>query len=379
MAEREGERTVQPRSFGVEEEYLLLDATSGSPTDGAAELIDRMPEHGDDAEREFFSSQLETATPVCIEAGEAERSLTGFRLAAAEAATARGAVLSGTGLPPVGGETVGTVTPKDRYRAIDAEMRNAGAYQYVTGTHVHVEIPSRDAGVAVLRRLARWAPALLAMTANSPVWCGEATGFASWRYLMSMNWPLRGYPPDFIDGEDYARSVEQLVGSGVLLDSGIVTWIARLSENYPTIELRIADAQLTAGEAVSFGVIVRALVDRCLSDEAHGLEAPRIAPGLVDGALWLAARNGLESELVDPATAESVPALEFVERMVGFIQPELVRFGDQGRVDRYVERLRREGSPARRQIARFAEGGIGGLLDLYREGSAAISPEAGQG
>src|SRR5690606_28865999 len=207
---------------------------------------------------------LETATGVCKEAEQAEHQLREFRQAAVEAARARGAVLAASGLPPVGGDTVGTVTQESRYRAIDGELRAAGAHQYVTGTHVHVEVPSRDVGVEVMRRLARWAPALLAMTANSPIWCGEATGFASWRYMLSRNWPLTGYPPEFEDGADYEASIAAMVESGVLIDSGIVTWLVRLSENFPTVELRIADAQLAPDEAVGFAVIVRALVERCV-------------------------------------------------------------------------------------------------------------------
>ncbi len=361
------------RTFGVEEEYLLLDAETGLPSDRAAELIRAVPQLGDRAEREFFSSQLETATPVCREADEAEESLTGFRSAVSREAASRGIVLAGTGLPPVGGEEAGTVTPRARYRAIDAELRNASSYQYVTGTHVHVEIPSADAGVEALARLARWAPMLLALTANSPLWCGEETGFACWRQIMNRSWPVTGYPPPFADGAEYAASVEQLVGSGVLLDPGIVTWEARLSQNYPTLELRIADSQLEAADAVAFAVLVRALIDRCLRDAREGRPRPGIAPGLVDGAIWIAARNGLSTDLVDPLTGTSVPALEFVERAVQSVEPELRRFGDLERVERYVER-RRAGAPARRQLDRFREAGIPGLLDLYRscsEGSEA--------
>lgn len=374
MAER---RPGAFRTFGVEEEYLLLDASTGCPTDRAAELIGAVPQLGDRAEREFFSSQLETATPVCHEAAEAEEALSAFRSVVSRAAGERGIVLAGSGLPPVGGDEAGTVTPKARYRRIDAELRNASSYQYVTGTHVHVEIPSPDAGVEALARLARWAPVLLALTANSPLWCGEETGFACWRQIMNRSWPVTGYPPEFASGDDYAASVEQLVTSGILIDPGIVTWEARLSQNYPTLELRIADAQLEARDAVAFGVLVRALVDHGLREAEAGEPRPRIAPGLVDGAIWIAARNGLSGELVDPLGGVSVPAFELVERAVETAAPELRRFGDLERVEGLIER-RRRGSPAQQQLERFREGGIAGLLGLYRDGSESFDGEAGR-
>jgi len=364
------------RRFGVEEEYLLLDADSGRPTDQAADLIRSVPELGDRAEREFFSSQMETATPVCTEAAEAEQALGRFRSVVSRAASARGVVLAGSGLPPVGGETEGTVTPRLRYRAIESEMRTAGADQYGTGTHVHVEIPSRDAGVDVLARLSRWAPALMAITANSPHWCGEPTGFASWRYVKSLSWPLAGYPPPFIDGDDYAAAVERLVGSGVLLDTGVVTWLARLSEHYPTLELRIADAQLESADAVAFALIVRALVESALEDAREGGERPRMSPGLVNGAVWMAARDGLGAELVDPLTGRAAPAFELIDAMYGSVERELSRAGDLDRVDDYLSRLRRSGGPAKLQRERFARSGVEGLVELYRSGSEAAPAAA---
>lgn len=360
----------RPRSFGVEEEYLLLDAVTAQPDDRAALLVRDLAEHGRTADREFLSSQLETATPICYEAAEAEAALSAFRASVARAAADHSVIVAGTGLPPVGGDRAGTVTPKPRYRAIEAEMRDAAAHQYATGLHVHVEVPSRDAGVDVLARLARWAPALLAMTANSPIWCGAPTGFASWRHLMSLLWPVSSYPPPFADDAEYSRTIEHLVSSGVLIDTGLLTWSARLSEHFPTVEVRIADAQLEARDSVAFAALVRALVDRCLSD---ALEHPRpvLSPVIVNGAIWMAARDGLTATLVDPLTARARPAFTLIEELVGSVELELERFGDLELVHRYVDRLRRDGDPAHRQLARYRSTGVAGLLGLYREGSPA--------
>lgn len=372
-------RAAVERTFGVEEEYLLLDRSTGRPANRAAEIIRELPLHRERADREFFSSQLETATAVCAHAAEAEASLHEFRSLASRAAAAYDVVLAGTGLPPVGGEAVGTVTPKARYREIESEVRSVAEHQYVTGTHVHVAVPSRDAGVEVIGRIARWAPGLIALTSNSPIWCGKATGFASWRHIKSLAWPLSGYPPEFERGEDYARAIHQLVASGILVDPGLVTWVARLSEQYPTIELRIADAQLEARDAVAFAVLVRALVDTALNEMGSGRERPRITPGILNGAIWMAARNGLETELVDPLLADPLPAFDLIDRMVAAARPALVRFGDLERVEEYVERLRALGSPAQQQLRRFSESGIDGLISLYRAGSEGRNSESGWG
>ncbi|UOQ58434.1 YbdK family carboxylate-amine ligase [Leucobacter allii] len=362
------------RAFGIEEEFLLLDARSGLPVDRAAEVIRAVPELGRLAEREFLASQLEVATPVCRTAAAAEEFLAGFRTAAADAAERCGAVLASTGLAPFGGAASGAVTPKPRYLRIRAEMREVAAHQFMVGTHVHVEVPSREAGVDALARLARWMPVLLAMTANSPLWCGAATGFASWRHIRGLAWPTAGYPPAFPDGAAYSDGVAELIDAGVLIDAGHLTWTARLSERYPTIELRIADAQLDHRDSVAFAVIVRALVERALRALAAGAARPRCAPALVDGASWLAARDGLGAMLVDPSTGIAAPARVRLVELFDEISEELERFGDRERATAYLARLRRTGSPAERQLGAFRSGGAQALLRLYA--SAARIPFA---
>lgn len=354
-----------PRSFGIEEEYLLLDAATGTPVNRASKFVSLAPELGERTEHEFFASQIETATPICHEAEEAEGALTRFRAVVSREARSKGVVLAGTGLPPLGGDTAGTIAPKARYRRLEAETRAVAEHQYATGLHVHVEVPSPDAGVEVLARLARWAPTLLALTVNSPLWCGGSMGFASWRHVMGLTWPVVGYPLGFEDGDDYRASVEQLVHAGIVPDTGFLTWVARLSENYPTVELRIADAQLDPSDSVAFAVIIRSLVERALMEWESGVERPSFAPSLVNGANWMAARDGLSAELIDPVTVESLPAFDSVERMLETIESELDRCGDRPRVDQYLQRLRQHGSPASRQLAAFGECGVAGLIDLY--------------
>lgn len=355
----------QTRPFGVEEEYLLLDAVSGVPVNRAAEFILAAPELGGQTEHEFFSSQIETVTPVCHVADEAEAVLANFRTIVSKLALTQGVILAGTGLPPVGGDTPGTVSPNPRYRRIQAEIRDAAEHQYVTGLHVHVEVPSASAGVDVLSRLSRWAPALLALTANSPLWCGKPTGFASWRHLMGLNWPISGYPPDFEDGDAYQAALKQLVDSGVTTDTGLVPWVARLSQNYPTVEFRIADAQLTASDSVTVAVIIRSLVERAITEAKNGVERPSYTHALVNGANWMAARDGLSADLIDPLRAKSLPAFQFVEEMLSTIEPELDAYSDRHRVDQYLQRIREHGGPASRQLAAFSTSGIDGLLELY--------------
>ena len=357
------EATRAPR-FGVEEEFLLLDAATGLPRDGSEEIIRALPELR--AEHEFFHSQLETATPICETADEALASLHEFRTGAAREAERLGLVLSGTGLPPLGGEIPGTVVEKDRYVAINTTMRGMVARYYSTGTHVHVEVPSRDAAVDAVARIARWTPVLIALTANSPVWVGDETGYASWRYLSLQQWPSSGYPPYFASAEEYDEVVGDLVAAGALMDRALVNWSIRLSERFPTIEIRTADSQLCSQDAVAYAMLFRALVARALREGAADEPFAVAQPDVLRGASWLAARNGLGSELVDPETRVPRPAFEVVEALLAHLDGDLRATGDLELVRAFVARRRADGGPAARQLAHWREGGMQGLLDLFR-------------
>lgn len=358
-----------PPRFGIEEEYLLLDAQTGLPCDRVDDIIAAIPEHL--AEHEFFHSQLETATPICVRAGEAFDALTAFRFAAAEAADDLGVVVAGTGLPPLGGDQLGNRVAKQRYADIEQAMRGMVTRYYSTGTHVHVEVPSREAGVDAISRIAPWSPALVALTANSPLWLGEETGYADWRYMSMQQWATAGYPPRFENVAEYDSVVADLVRSGALLDGGLVNWSIRLSEKYPTIEARLADAQLDARDAVAYGLLFRALTARALRDDASGIERPEWHRDVVRGAHWVAARNGLDSVLVDPRTGDPRPAFAVIDALIEHVSDELAQADDLDTVRDFVERRRSNGGAAQQQLERWRAGGITSLLELYRAGHRA--------
>lgn len=355
-------------TFGVEEEFLLLDAGTGMPRDCADDMVAALP--GLRAEYEYFLSQLETATPVCREASEAFGSLHEFRRAAVAAAEPLGLVIAGTGMPAIGGEKPGQISDSPRYREIHATMRGMVHRYYSTGTHVHVGVPSRDTGIEVMARIARWSPVLLALSANSPLWLGSDTGYASWRYLQMQRWPSSGYPPQFADATQYDAVLDSLVRAGALGDRGLVNWSIRLSEKYPTVELRTADAQLTSAEAVNFGLIVRALVHTALREISEGMPAAPSQPDVLRGAHWLAARDGLSASLVHPEQGEPVPAHDVVRDLITHIAPSLEESGDIEHVAAFVRDRARRGGGAALQRKAWATGGIGSLLDLFLHESA---------
>ncbi|MFD3540811.1 glutamate--cysteine ligase [Streptomyces sp. NPDC058662] len=361
-------------TLGVEEEYLLVDEATGLPAP-LVEGVRRTAGRGLLAERaevqdELLQAQIEVATPVCSTLEEVGGHLLRLRHALASAAEANGCRIAATGAAPLRGAGPVPVTPRPRYLRMEGEARQLVDEHLICGMHVHVAIPDRETGVAVLNRIGGWLPTLLAMSANSPLWDGQDTGFASWRTIVFGRWPVSGPPPHFDGPADYERRLDALVDSGVIADRGQAYWQARLSDRYPTIEVRCPDVQLRADDAVMLAGIVRALVATAIAEEEAGAPPPAPAPEVVRAGLWHAARHGLNATLVDPLGRPRSSG-DVLCSLLRHITPALEDAGDLRQTSALVHRLLREGTPADRQRRALAEGGVPELVSLLTGATAA--------
>jgi carboxylate-amine ligase len=242
--------------------------------------------------------------------------------------------------------------------------------QLLNGMHVHVAVPGREAGLHVLNRLRPRLHVLLALGANSPFWRGRDSGFASWRTVHAQRWAVEGPPPFFDDLADHERRVDTLVATGVVLDRAMLYWHARLSERYPTVEVRVADVVLDAASAAACASLARALVALALAEESRGLPTPRPDPELLRAAAWQAAHEGLGGRLLD-LTASGVrePRLRPAPELVGEVAdaacahlPRAERHATLAGLDAVLA----SGGGAHRQRLAVRDGRAAGLLRLLR-------------
>ncbi|MFF9127326.1 glutamate--cysteine ligase [Streptomyces sp. NPDC014889] len=361
-------------TLGAEEEYVLLDPRSGLPVPSAAKVEDaadvELGSAGGDVERELLQAQIEVATPVCGELEELAEHLTRLRDGMRRAALRSGCLAAATGAAPLAGDTAVPVTPKQRYEDMLSEAALLVEEQLICGMHVHVAVPGRSLGAGALARIRPWLPVLVALGANSPFWQGKDTGFASWRTVVFGRWPASGSPPFAEDAAQYEQRVEELLATGVVPDRHQLYWHARLSDTYPTLEVRAADVQLDADSAVTLAGLIRGLVATGLDEARAGEGAPNPPAGILTAAGWHAARHGLTDVLVDPRSGRPAPAGRVAERLYDHVAPALRRFGDHGRVAEGLHRLLDGGTGAVRQRAAVRSGGLPALLDLMTAGTA---------
>ena len=356
-----------PRTIGVEEELLLVDPATGRPVAAVEEVMaaaqglpaGRAP--GPCIEREAKREQLEVVSPPCASLdGIADLIVEGRGLAAAAARRA-GVLTAALGTSVVPTDT--HVTPSARYEALRRRYGMTMHEQLTCGFHVHVAVHSDEEGVAVLDRIRPWLPVLLALTGNSPFWSGRDSGFASYRYQAWGRWPSAGPYDRFGTPEAYRRTVGSFISTGVVLDPGMIYFDARLSEHFPTVEVRAADVCLDADHAVVVAGLVRALVETAAEEWRDGVCADPVETSLLRLAMWSASRFGVaEDGLVNPLLGEPWTARAAAQALLAHVGPALDAAGDRERVEMGVEQILRSGTGADRQ--RRVLGVTGRLRDV---------------
>ena len=350
-----GPRVATPAgapTVGVEEEFTLLDPRTGAVAPWADQVIrDCRDPEGVVAESMTF--MVETRTPVCRTLGEVHHALRTGRRRVADAARRQGVVAVASGLAPFGLPSPPAVTDDPRYLELARRFPFAMSTNGTCGCHVHVAVPNRQLGVEALLRMRRWLPALIAVTANSPISRGRDSGWASQRLVFASRWPTAVPAPTVWSVEEYDNLLGEAVASGEALDTRSVYFLARLSPRYPTIETRVADVSLTADETLCYAGLVRALVAMAVDEALHGRPVVLVQQAALHASCRSAAQVALAGTLTDPQTGERVEAWELVDRLVEQVRPQLRAYGDGALVTSTLDRLRIVGGGAERQRRLF--------------------------
>ncbi|MFD3332214.1 glutamate--cysteine ligase [Streptomyces sp. NPDC058700] len=355
--------------IGVEEEFHVIDVESGELVPRADAVLGRLARHADGYTRELQQSVVESNSGVHETLEGLGADLTASRARLDRAASSQGLAIAAAGTAPL--TRLGTVPPTDddRYLHMTDEYRLLADEQLICGAQVHVDVPDRDTAVRAMCAVSPWLPPLLALSASSPFWLGADTGYASWRTMVWQRWPTSGPPGCFDGAEEYDRSLDELVHSGVISDPGMIYYDVRPSAHIRTLELRICDACPRVETVVLIAALFRAVVtEACEKIRAEGSAGCDGRHEWLRAATWRAARSGLEGDLVDPATRLAAPAPVVVRGMLRRFRPALEAYGDWETVCALAESALARGSAAhrlRRKAAR--EDLLAGVDDILAE------------
>ncbi|GAA2077612.1 carboxylate-amine ligase [Actinomadura alba] len=357
-------------TFGVEEEFLLVDVVSRRTVPRAADVLARLaaPGHGMTGisfHAELLGTQVEATTGICTDTATLRRELRDARMRLAAAAGAEELRIVASGTPVLPGPPP-PVTANLRFIRIAEMYAGVTADYQACGCHVHVGVDDRETSVAVVNHLRPWLPTLLALSVNSPFDHGVDSGYGSWRAIDQSRFPSSGVPPWFPSAAAYDAQMARLIDCGVLVDSCMTVWLARPSSRLPTVEVRAADAAATVDEAVLQAALVRGLVRTALSELAAGREAPPVDGPICAAAMWSAARHGLGGPGVHPLLERPLPATRLLAELLRRVRPALEDTGDLAEVRRLLAGMAIRGSGAARQ-RRAAAGGVRAVVDMLVE------------
>ncbi|GAB4098308.1 glutamate--cysteine ligase [Sinomonas halotolerans] len=341
------------RTFGVEEELLIVDPESGEPLP-LAERVLAVAGRPRDMEREFKLEQVEIQTEPSLTQPELLGQLYRARTSVDRAARQVGARIAALATSPL--SAASHLSPGPRFAAMAEDFRITSQEQLTCGLHVHVAVESDAEGVAVLDRIREWLPVLVALSANSPFWHGSNTGYASFRTQAWNRWPTSGPQELFGTPEQYHGLVADMVQTGSILDEGMIYFDARLSRHHPTVEVRVADVPLRAADSALLAVLVRGLVETAAREAAEGRPPLGTPAALLRLAAWRASRSGLNGGLVHPVKQVPVPAHDAVGDLLAHVAEVLRESGELPSATRAVEQLMARGTGEREQ----REAAVGG-------------------
>ena len=365
--------------MGVEEELLLVAPDGGSAMAVAAEALAHADalglrrtsgdEPGGVIGHEMTRQQLEVDTRPRTSLGALEEEVRALRARAATVARAAGAEVAALATFPLAAEPL--VVARPRYEAMAARFGETAREYLACGCHVHVGVTGREEAVGALDRIRGWLPPLLAVSTNSPYWQARDTAYQSFRSQLMGRWPSAGPPDLYGSAGAYDAAVAAMVGSGVLLDPGMLYFDARPSHRYPTLEIRVADVCLDAEDTVLVAALARALVETAARAWARREPAPATPTAFLRLQGWQAARDGVTGDLVHPSTGRPAPAAEVLAALVEHVAPALDESGDGDLVHRGLDRVLDRGSGATRQREVLAR--TGRLADVVRDAVAVTS------
>jgi carboxylate-amine ligase len=353
-------------TVAVEEEFALLDPLS-------LELVNRFEEvqqaaQGTELEPhlvgELIASEVEVRTGRCDTFAECADRIGERRAQLRSLVEPLGLTLSATGTHPWSPWQEQRIIDTPHYRRNDEYLRYVVWRNNTFGLHVHVAINDPDRAIRVTSALRNYMPELLALSASSPFVEGVFTYLHSARtQIFTRMFPRCGIPDWFAGWDDWEEYVRFLYETGSITEHTQVWWSVRPHLAFPTVEMRICDAQPELSESRSLAALVYSLTARIARALDEGEPLPAWPHRLLEENFWRAIRYGLSGELIDLERREAVPARARLEQLVEWVQPVADELGAAPWL------AIPERNAAERQIARHEEGAS--MEEIFAEQMAA--------
>jgi carboxylate-amine ligase len=360
QADRHIDFAGSPRpTVGVEWEFALVDAHTRDLTNQATAVIEEL---GDNprVHKELLRNTVEIVTGICETVPEAMDDLRSTLLATRPIVRERGMELFCAGTHPFATWSPDSLTDAPRYAELIKRTQWWGRQMLIWGVHVHVGVRSAHKVMAIITSLLNHYPHLLALSASSPFWAGQDTGYASNRAMMFQQLPTAGLPFHFQTWTEWENFVHDQKKTGIIDHMNEIRWDIRPSPHNGTVEIRIFDGVSNLRELSALVALTQCLVvdlDRRLD---AGEPLPTMPPWHVQENKWRAARYGLDAIIIQDADSNERLVTEDLEDLLNRLEPVAASLHCADELA-HVDDIWRDGASYQRQ-RRIAEEHDGDLL-----------------
>jgi carboxylate-amine ligase len=140
-----------------------------------------------------------------------------------------------------------------------------------------------------------------------------------------------------------------MVESRVVSDYTYLWYDVRPHPNFGTVEIRVLDAQTRVEHTLALAALVQAMVKELAEHYEAGEKLSRYPYEMLDENKWLAARHGLDGELVDLPATDRVATKALAQRLLDRLGPHAAELGSADELAG-IENLIEHGSGAARQL-----------------------------
>jgi glutamate---cysteine ligase / carboxylate-amine ligase len=316
-------------SFGIEEEYFLVDRIGGAVVrrmpDGF--LADAKAEMGDRVSGEFLQSQIEIVTPPHTCANAARDEVRALRTRLGEIAERYGMAIMAAGTHPTAVWERSRQSVGERYDSVMDDLQMIGRRNMLCGMHVHVELPDTDQRIDVMSRMIPYLPLLIALSTSSPFWRSTPTGLLGYRLAAYDELPRTGIPELFRTKEQYDAYIEALVRAGVMPNASYIWWAIRPSFKHPTLELRAPDSCTRIEDSIAIASLYRSLARWLSQNTWQNWEMSAVSRAIVVENKWRAQRYGVHGTFAKIEGDGPITVSEMLERTIADVLPDAQALG----------------------------------------------------
>ncbi len=318
-------------TVGLEEEFALLDPAHlglWSRFEALKEAAAVDPVLAESIAGELISSEIEIRSGRGADLAAAEDAQRDRRRRLFALAAEYGTALGATGTHPWSDYREQHIIETEHYRRVEEGLKYVAWRNNTFSLHVHVGVRGADRAVLVCDRLRPVLPALLAISANSPFLDGRDSGLHSARtQIFTRSFPRCGVSDPFGSWAAFADYIDFLVTTNSIVEYTQVWWSIRPHFAFGTVEVRICDAQPTAGEAEGLAALIVACVAQAARDIDEGVPFEDLPGRLLEENVWRALRYGLDGDLLDLQRREPYPAASALERLLAWTAPVRAELG----------------------------------------------------